>query len=409
MKIKLIVFLSFLVLLNISCKKETVSYVGNNILPDGDKFKVFYAEITIPSFSVKGEANKFRSDEPNKTLLGSYNFNDEYGMSKASFLTQLRLEKESPDFGTNPVVDSVKLYLSLYDSAYYGDNQTNLTIKIKQLNKDIYKDSTYYSTINGEDYTTTNNICDTSISINEINDNLITFNIANSFGDKIINAPTDSLASNDNFIQYIKGLYFTTDSAGSGGAILYVNHLSTNSKLSIYYHNDENDTVNSSFDLLINSYCAVVNEFKHTYGNINFGTPTEYTYIQGMAGVMGEINLSAVKTFADSGKMMINKAELIIPNEEDVINNLASPKKILAERIDTDSTTTLAQTGNLSDDNSYYNVILTGYIDDIIHGVDTNTNMYIYPSENITNAARTKLINNKDGKNIKLKITYTKY
>lgn len=399
----------------VSCRKETVSHVGDNILPAGDKFKVSYVEIPFSAKTVKGEENLFKINGQNTALFGSYNFNDEFGTSQAAFLTQIKLNKENPDFGTNPKIDSVMFYFLLKDSASYGDKNTPLQFKIYELNKSIYSDSTYYANqFDYRNYINENStICDTSFSVSEIKDNFITFNLDTNFAHKILYAPADSLADNATFINYIKGICVTADTVANGGAVLYGSHLSKNTQIVIYYHNinsETSDTTYNKFELLINNNCASVNSFYHSYGNINFNDSTqEYVYIQGMGGAIGKVDFSLLKTFfADSGKVMVNKAEVILPNEEDVLGTY-SPREIMLERIDTDSLTTLAQKGYLSDDKTEYSVVLTGYINDIITGAESFTQMYIYPAYPVINAGKTKIINNKNNKSIKLKITYTKY
>ena len=57
-------------------------------------------------------------------VLGAFN-ESQFGMQKASYLTQLRLSTDNPDFGTNAVVDSVVLVIrpsaAQYDGTALGD------------------------------------------------------------------------------------------------------------------------------------------------------------------------------------------------------------------------------------------------------------------------------------------------
>lgn len=147
--------------------------------------------------------------------------------------------------------------------------------------------------------------------------------------------------------------------------------------------------------------------FKHIYGDIQFNDTLEYIYTQGMAGPMGKLDISDVKVFSDSGKIVINKAELVVYNENDMVYE--SPEKMFIEVIDPTEETSLVKTGYLNDDKTEYSFIITNHVTSIIDGIESKTGIYLYPAEPTVNASKTKLINNFNSKNIKLKLTYTKY
>ena len=67
------------------------------------------------SYSVSEEF--LRTDEAYNLLLGEINDFD-FGLNQASFYTQILLEENNTDLGTNPIVDSVILSYNFSD--YYG-------------------------------------------------------------------------------------------------------------------------------------------------------------------------------------------------------------------------------------------------------------------------------------------------
>ncbi len=390
-----------------ACKKDTVSVIGNDILPDGDKFAVKYFVFkNNDAITVKGK--RFVSNNRDYALLGSYTLDDMHGTSTANFITQVRTTSLTIDFSDTIVVDSVKLFLSFNDEKYYGDENTEFKFSIHELNQTIYFDSTYYTDFDASSIIEPTSICDTTFTPNT-EDKIIEFSLDNTYGQKIIDAyKSNSFSTNDEFVDVIKGLYIKTDSIISGGSILYLDYKSTDSYLKVYYTETKNgENKPQDFDLVINNYCAEINMFNHTYGNIEFNDTTDFVYAQGMAGAMGKLDLSFVKTFADSGKIVINKAELIIPNENDP--NYGSPQEMFIEIIDTTSETTLVKTGYLNDEGTEYSFVITNHIKSIIDGVETKTGVYIYPANPTINASKVKLINNFDNKSIELKLTYTKY
>ncbi len=390
-----------------ACKKDTVSVIGNDILPDGDKFAVKYHVFkNNDAITVKGK--RFISNNRDYALLGSYTLDDKLGLVTADFITQVRASSLSIDFADSILVDSVKLFLSFNDEKYYGEENTEFKFSIYELNQTIYFDSTYYTDFNASAIIESNSICDTTYTPNT-NDEIIEFSLNTNYGQKIIDAyKTTSFSDNDDFVKVIQGLYIKTDSITTGGSVLYFDYKSANSFIKIYYTETKSGVETAQdFDLVINNYCAEINMFHHTYGNIEFNDTTDFVYAQGMSGAMGKLDLSFVKSFADSGKIVINKAELIIPNENDV--TYGSPANIYIEIIDETSINTLVKTGYLNDEGTEYSFVITKHVKSIIDGVETKTGVYIYPANPTINASRIKLINNFDNKSIELKLTYTKY
>jgi len=390
-----------------ACKKDTVSVIGNDILPDGDKFAVnYYVFKNNDAITVKGK--QFISDNRDYALLGSYTLDDMHGTSTADFITQVRASSLSIDFSDTIVVDSVKLFLSFNTDKYYGDENTEFKFSIHELNQTIYFDSTYYTDFDASTIIEPTSICDTTYTPNT-NDEIIQFSLNNAYGLKVIDAyNTNSFGTNDEFVKIIQGLYITTDSITTSGSILYIDYKSANSFIKIYYTETKAGVESAQdFDLVINNYCAEINMFHHTYGNIEFNDTTDFIYAQGMSGAMGKLDLSFVKTYADSGKIVINKAELVIPNENDI--TYGSPEKLFIEKDGADSTSSLVKTGYLNDDGTEYSFVITSHVKSIIDGVETKTGVYIYPANPTTNASKVKLINNFNNKSIELKLTYTKY
>ena len=413
MQYKNLFLLIFASILLFSCEKEDKSLIGKDILPDSDVLGTDYVEFNnIKASTVIGE--KIESQNKISVMLGSIDFGDEYGHSKADFITQTRLSSLMPTFkgfGDNPVVDSVKLFMLYYGDKYYGDTLDYMNIRIYEINDNIYLDSTYYSNYDASlIIDEASPICNQTVSPAP-SSNLVELNIDNSFGEKIITADTSNFYDNDVFVENFKGLYITSDSVTSGGSILYFSLISPSTYIKIYYHNDI-DTLD--YNLLMNTSCAEISMFKHSrYNNIDFNDSTsEFIYTQAMSGIKGKIDLSAVKTFADSGNVSINKAELVFDYQA---QTNAEPEKLYLQVVDGEENTKPSDynlgyyNGKYDEDNSAYSFVITKYISDIITGVQQYPELYVYPYNNSLTANRATLINNFDNKNIKLKIIYTKY
>ena len=64
------------------------------------------SDTTFEVYAVSEKEEPIITDETSLNLLGSQ-WSEVSGLTHASFYTHLRLSEVDPDFGTNPVVDSV--------------------------------------------------------------------------------------------------------------------------------------------------------------------------------------------------------------------------------------------------------------------------------------------------------------
>jgi len=408
----LLIFLGF-----ISCKKEN-SDIGTN-LQNQDQLTLHYSDTTgIRSTIVKDDS--VTTNGRSKVLLGSY-VDDIFGLSQASFATQFRLSSNNVDFGTNPVVDSVVLYLDYI--GFYGDTTTPQEIKVFKMSQDIFSDSSYYS---NEDMSVmadlSSPLAQTTTSFSPNSSSSLHIKLDNNFGTNLI-ADSGYYANNDTFLTQYKGLYITSTVVPTNGAIIYFDPVSENTKMTIYYHNNANDSL--SFDFLINENCAYFNLFSHDYtgttfeNDINQDTATSDIYIQSMGGVKAKIDLDKLLTWKDSGNIAINKAEIIL-TINDTNNDMqvfAPPERLLLEIVDDND----GFDGPIDYymDNSYFNGYydettssytfnISNHVQKIITGEETNTSLYIFPESNKVSAERTVISNNGNNR-IKLNITYTKF
>ena len=151
---------------------------------------------------------------------------------------------------------------------------------------------------------------------------------APAFIQKLLTASTTVMASNDEFIKYIYGLYLTAESpAGPNqGLLMYLNLESTISGLTLYYKNDETDSL--SFDYVINSSSARYNNYNHfSYAQADPGFIQQVVqkdtilgkntlYLQAMGGVKTVLKFPDLSNLTQNGKIAINEARLVIYDGE---------------------------------------------------------------------------------------------
>ena len=314
-----------------SCYKSP-EQLGANILPENSRLKVFYSDtVTVYAFSQRIDSVK--SDESSKTTLGSLN-DPVFGKTSAGFYTQVQLSSLGHDFGTNPVLDS--LVLQLYYAGTYGDTLTSLKLHTYELLDDIYLDSIYYSNVllnTGDvDYSDLEFVPHPSDSIPVFPDTIkgiIRINLSSrseALGNKLLNAPADAMEEIESFQQYFKGLYLITEPVDSKGVMLYFDLPSHFSNLTIYYRNDEQDSLKYQYPITIT--CARINRFEHNYffadpsfkqqileGDTTLGN--EKVYAQGFSGVKTVITIPFIRNFKKLGTIGINEAILELPGAPD--------------------------------------------------------------------------------------------
>jgi hypothetical protein len=249
--------------------------------------------------------DSLRSDETSTLLLGEIN-DPIFGYNQAAFSTQFMLPFSNVDVGSysdSLTVDSIVLGLSYTGS--YGINDV-LNIMVYEISESIYKDSVYYS---NQDVTCVSNaIYSQTITVNtedsvmvggEMKVPQLRLKLDISLGDKIlIESGRSNLEDNAQFVEFFKGLYVSA-SNDNDGVIAYLSPISANSKLSIYYHSTNVDSL--SLDFSLTGDATRINLFeKDTSYLFNQADTSTNTYVQSMAGhktVIEIQHLDTLKTF----------------------------------------------------------------------------------------------------------------
>ena len=374
-------------LLSLTSCEKTQNTIGSGFL-DGEKFESGIFRGTSLLAYTK-EKDKIKTSNSSLNLIGAYK-DPIFGSIKSGFGIPMELSVVGPDFGTNPLVDSVILtmpYLGrlkedvmIYDTdSIYGDKDKAMSFKISELTKFLHPKKTYYSTIDltksEEIYNdpafqfsadsivltrkdTTKTGADTTIvrkipasfraRLDEYNGTKNDY-----FQRKILDAQgTHVLKTNANFIEYINGLVFETES--TDGAI-YSFNMFKNTSLYIYYHNDNSFIKDGKpfkseiFNLKFSPKQARVNKYDFDRSTANQSlqnqlVPTydttkgsDFIYIHGMSGLESKIKLftnkDQLKALRDSA-WIINKAELVYRVADDNGKAAAPPFRLLMANSD---------------------------------------------------------------------------
>ena len=412
-----------------SCNEPDL--IGLEVQPVNDKINLFYNETSrVVAHTVKEDS--IRSDKTLLNLLGNYN-DPIFGRTTSSIYTQIRLSSNNVDFGPSPVVDSIVLTLAY--KGYYGKLR-KLNIKVYEVLEDFFKDSAYYSnkTLNVSNQTLANvtvmpNPNDSVTIGGEKLAPHLRIRLNQSFAQKLIDESTSvNLSDNEHFAQFFKGLFLTTSFVNTEGAVLYFDLISALSQVTLYYKNDANDSLKYNF--VINDNSARFNSFNH-YGYVN-ATPTlkqqingdtllgdSLLYLQAMSGLKVKLHFPEFYAFFKANKIVLNKAELIIPVETDASqSNYPVPEKLTLVRLNENG-----EIAYLIDQyegeshfrgiydavNNAYSFTITRHLQNILLNNIKDYGLYLMVSGSGINAGRVYLRGPKrSDKNLKLKITYTK-
>jgi hypothetical protein len=448
LKYRFLAGLAFFVIILAGCNQ--VNDLGMELLPSTDLIEVKNVVLkeSISSFTF-GE-DSIKTGAGGKSLLGSFN-DPVFGNTTIDFATQFRL-MAYPDFGENPVTDSVKLFL--YYRIVYGDTITPQKFRVYELESAIDIDNDYYQNVDlksmasdqllGEvEYTPVVGLdslyADTFYQ-------LITIPLDISLAEKLVNADSLQMINNDIFLDFFKGLYIETEKiTDEGGAILTLEASSVGdfqgSALLIYYDNDENkaeefpDTL--SMPYIVSEFSARVNRITHDYAGTTFEAnlnseleQDSLIYIQSTGGLQSKILIDDLSHWQDSTNIAINKAELIFqidtiasdPDRPLVIAasdplKFAPPSQLLFTVIDENGDEFLpidylfspSFYGGYLNVGYTYRFNITQHLQQMIEGQAENYGFFLTTSQKSSEANRVVLKGSTSETGIKLIITYSKF
>lgn len=397
----------------ISCEKSTGALGLDLVLEDK---VIIGTKRNIPIKSYTSQFDSVLSTNPRRVMAGRIQ-DFEFGSSDYKFVSQFLLEGPSPEFGANPKVDSVKLFVP-YDG-HYGDTTVLTTMKVFELEDDISADSSFYSNTK---FNVSTQVAERDF-YPEPNSNVgfsngglvptLEMDVDTAWASqKIIQASVsnpDDFASNEAFVQYMHGLHFST--GGTGNAALYFDLANFNSIVRIYYREHPDSTVGLSFDLESGGSTAV-NTVEYDYSTAAFDLQNQdtvngemETYVQTMGGVVTTLDFTALETYKDSN-FLVNKAELIFRMNPGTGAELSPPEQLLL--LEAKSTQNVFVKDFLSNPlfggvkatdalrDTKYTFNITRLIHDYLNTEDVINDLVVIPTSNSATASRLVLGGNQN-------------
>jgi hypothetical protein len=455
----------FIIIAFSSCQ-EDITALGSEILGDETPNGILDDTQSVIAYSRK--LGPLQSNRLPAYQLGVYN-DPVYGKSTINMLSQLTLESNAPTFGDSAVVDSVFVYIPYFSTAttvdstttyeidsIYGSSPINISVLKSNYFLREYDPNTGFQEFQNY-YTNQGPTFEDNLG-SELGmvENFIPN--ANGF---IINEGTDEeeklgpgfrikldslffqenivamegkeeLRNNNNFKNFIRGLYFKVSSIDDNGSLAIFDV--SQAYVSIYYSFDNEDTPeerdNDVFKL--NFGGINVNTFQNqlpsqietAISNPNIQTGDENLYLRGGDGIISVIELFG-KDNDNNGvsddlellrakKWLVNEANLIFyVNQDLMVGGDTEPERIIIYDLKNsnvladysqDATNGLTPIdaftnhfGRLqrgSDDNGeYYKIKITDHISNLINKDSTNVPLGIVVSQNVKIRTTQKLQN----------------
>ena len=370
-KIKLFLFSLFLGSIAVGCNSDAddlgLQFFENNEA-QGEQ-----AAYDLVAYNVNNN-DVVRSDSYSlkKATLGVFS-ESQFGMQKSAYVTQVRLSKYAPNFGTNPVVDSVvleikpeydvtakttsttnitykgqaaKQTLTAYSTKKYGNPASAMTINVNEITTDLGSTgaeilsnrSVTAGTLLGTKSFTGNSI---AVSINKTSDNTVLLTKeaglriplnASYFQTKIANkSGATELSSESNFINYFKGLKISIQE--NDGYL--INFAPDQVTMTMYYtYGDASDRKEGTYSFNLASPNVHFSQisynrstiFNNVMAGIDRTNGDPLLYMQGMGGPGAGIKIpenaiEALKTLRRDRRATIVSAKIRLYTDTLVWNN----------------------------------------------------------------------------------------
>jgi len=412
--------------LMVSCNSDADD-LGKNLF-DGNSVTGNQVSYDLVTYNINnGDVVRADSYALQRATLGAFT-EGQFGMQKSAYVTQVRLSKYAPDFGTNPVVDSVvleikpqydattktvtttdvthggqaaKQALTKYEAVKYGNPAATMNIDVHEIATDLGAVGT--EKLSNSPVATSGLPLGTkvfsgnvyAVSINKTSDNtaLLTREAGvriqldkNYFRDKIANkSGATELSNESNFINYFKGLKISVRENDG-----YLINFAPNEVTMTMYYRSGGKSNTFSFDLgSSNVYFSQISynrssTFNTVMAGINSTNGDPLLYMQGMGGPGAGIKLNGAgvsdlkRLYKERGAAILSAKVRLYTDTNTWNNSYTKPVGFLVRKQgETDFITdlktmlgnsnySLVKAYSTNSNPSYYDIDITKTIKDIV-------------------------------------------
>ena len=346
-----------------SCKKLNDSTsLGSGLIPPIDNINTFDTTLEVlafnDTFSILTDTTFYSSLYTH--YLGHIENDPFFGKTDAKIYLELKPSQYKFTFLNRPDslhIDSVVLVLDYTDT--YGDTMSLQTVNVFEIPQSSDFGDTSYSLRRSEyakgqllgSRTFAPHILNDSIKVfQDTTANQLRIRLDNAFGQRLLDYDTsvasgreDAYSSDSVFQTKIKG--FALEST-SGNAIMGFNMKGANTKLAIYYKDDNNssdpaksDTAVAYFSFSLNPTSVSDSYIKRDYAgtpleaSVNGTTaPDDFVYIQTTPGSFATLKIPGLAGLENN---IIHRAELVMEQVYDVQDTIFPPANLYVDAYDT--------------------------------------------------------------------------
>lgn len=300
-----------------ACKKDH-RVLGTDVQPGTDGLNTSYDSLaSIQTFTKKFDA--VISYNTKYKFLGC-NQDPYFGNTSVGLYLNANMSVSNLTLGTNPVLQSAEIVLAVDALDYIGDKTAALNFSVYALDSTLSTSRVYSTSISSLEQPT------------KLNSASLTFTVVN--GVTALRIPVDStyassiatqpqyLVDNTTFQSRYKGFYIKcANQSGSEGIIYKCNLEDGISGFYLHYKPTPSDTLRSFQFTFSGSAARRINQVvwdsnnapNAIYQQINGGdtvSPSKL-YLKGLGNTKIRVKIPAIKNYADSFKVAVNRAELI--------------------------------------------------------------------------------------------------
>lgn len=351
--------LASFILIQFSCAKIDTTTLGSDLIPVVDNVNTFDTTLAvITDNDYMPDTSAVTYDEDN--AVGFIN-DPSFGTTRADMYAEI----VSPSYGVShpfggkdsvKTIDSVVMVLAY--RAVYGDTLMPLNVTVSEIDPAAnFKDSLTGYRISSPDFPTSGpQLANTNVDITKLNDsvaiefpgdtvklvNLLRLRLDNSIGFRLASFDTTSGSAyfNDStFKTKFKG--FAVKGGATGQALVYLNLIDANSKLTVYYHGPKGGKSDSAqrtiFTFAPYMHANLVKRspsgpYAANMGNGTINDPN--LFIQSVPGSYASIKVPGLKGLTNR---VIHRAELIIERDQTVTTQnetLVPPPLLFLDAVD---------------------------------------------------------------------------
>lgn len=382
-----------------SCNPDDAG-IPPGLIDPNDTLNASYSDTaTVWAYIEKDDT--VRTDVTRYALLGVMN-DPVFGITRSEFFTTVGITQEISSYGVTPVLDSVVLVLRYVDSygAYkkFGGLQT---VQVFEMLDELVNAN---DNTNGYNSYTQVNYDPVPIATQSYVGLFPTFasegrqmriKLSNSLGQRFLDAGS---LTTSNIKDLLKGFYVTNANQSQSpgqGAISRFDLLSDVSRMSIYYHDTGNTKREVKLQMRTNTN-ARFNRYYHQYppgGDIAQKLASDSTYdytsspvlyMQSLEGIRLKFKLPYLKDYVKDGQVGVNRAEILIPVDQDQDFSLypiplqTNPYELDDQRkVDLLIDVSYEFDGKYNGTQKYYRVLISQHLQHILNDQAPNDWIYV--------------------------------